>query len=113
MVTEFSRGSEDARVADEEFVVLEMRAVVGVRVQDELGVRPGAGQHQAADQIRAAQGAHEVLEEHQRRTPGDPETTVREPYSAALRVPGRGGVMRELIHDTSVLAGRGLTVSVR
>jgi hypothetical protein len=29
---------EDARVADEQFGVLEMRAVVGGRVQDELGV---------------------------------------------------------------------------
>ena len=29
---------EDARVADEQFRVLKMRAVVGVRVQDELGV---------------------------------------------------------------------------
>src|SRR6266481_2062777 len=29
---------EDARVADEQFGVLEMRAVVGVRVKDELGI---------------------------------------------------------------------------
>ena len=34
------------------------------------------------------QGAHEVLEEHQRRTFGHPETAVGEAYPASLNVPG-------------------------
>ena len=33
--------------------------------------------------IVVVQGAHEVLEEHQRKTSGDPETAVREAYPPA------------------------------
>jgi hypothetical protein len=57
------------------------------------------------------QGAHEVLEEHQRKTLGPPEPAVREAYSAALSKPRGSCVMRELGHNASVPRGTGVTVS--
>jgi hypothetical protein len=83
----------------------------GIVEQDDLAV---AGERVADGWVVVIQGAHEVLEEHQRKTfghPGtavrrDPETAVREAYSASLNVLGKGHVLGELGHDASVPAGR-------
>jgi hypothetical protein len=50
------------------------------------------------------QGAHEVLEEHQRKTFGHSEAAVGETYPASLDVLGKGHVLGELSHDVSVPA---------
>src|SRR5579859_4661587 len=74
----------------------------GVVEQDDLAVD---GEGVAQRGIVIVQGAHEVLEEHQRRTFGPPEPAVRESYSAAVNEPRGGRVMRELSHSASVPAG--------
>ena len=84
----------------------------GVVEQDDLAVD---SEGVAQSRVVVIQGAHEVLEEHQRKTfghpetavRGDPETAVREAYSAALSILGEGHVLRELSHDASIPAGRG------
>ena len=77
--------------------------LAGVVEQDDLAV---AGERVTHSRVVVIQGAHEVLEEHQRRSFGDPETAVREAYSAALSVLGGGRVLRERSHDASVPPGR-------
>jgi hypothetical protein len=54
--------------------------------------------------IVVVQGAHEVLEEHQRRTLGPTEPAVRESYAADLSKLRGSCVMRELVHKASVPA---------
>jgi hypothetical protein len=81
----------------------------GVVEQDDLAV---AGEGVAQGRVVVIQGAHEVLEKHQRRTTGHPETAVGETYPAALGVLGGRRVMRERSHDASVPPGRVPGVSV-
>jgi len=77
--------------------------------QDDL---PVAGEDVAYSRVVIIQGAHEVLEEHQRKTSGPPETAVGEADPAALGVLGGRRVMRERTHDASVAPGRVPGVSV-
>ena len=62
-----------------------------------MWARPAAwlvgGEGVAQGRVMVIHGAHEVLEEHQRKTSGDPETAVREAYPAALHVLGQGRVL--------------------
>jgi hypothetical protein len=83
------------------------------RVADNVdrGEPERVGEGVAQGRVVVIQGAHEVLDEHQRRTPGDPEAAVGEACPAALGDQGWGRVMRELSHDASVPAARGVTVS--
>jgi hypothetical protein len=70
--------------------------------QDNLAV---GGEGIAQSWVVVIQGAHEVLEEHQRKTFGHPEAAVGEAYPASLNVLGKGHVLGELSHDASVPAG--------
>jgi hypothetical protein len=70
--------------------------------QDDLAV---GGEGVAQSWVVVIQGAHEVLEEHQRRPSGRPETAVCETYPASLDVLGTGHVLGELGHGASVPAG--------
>src|SRR6202044_145670 len=60
----------------------------GVVEQDDLAV---GGEGVAEGRVVVIQGAHEVLEKHQRGTSGNTETTVREACPATLHVLGGGG----------------------
>ena len=80
----------------------------GVVEQDDLAV---AREVVAQGRVVVIHGAHEVLEEHQRRTAGGPEAAVAEACSAGLGVLGGGCVVGEVSHDPSVPAARGVTVS--